>query len=74
MAIDTTDRGLIENLLAELRYVHDTGDIRDSIKNSRDILERAAVRCGYESYPHYCEATQGDALDTHSATGIEPRA
>lgn len=54
------DRRLIESLLAELHYVHTTGDVQDSIKNAREILNSAAVRCGYESYRHYAEVSDAN--------------
>jgi len=48
------DEELIQALLGELRYVLNTGDIRDSEKNSADLRDRAAQRVGFVDYADYC--------------------
>jgi hypothetical protein len=58
------DRDLIENLLAALRYVQETGDIRDSIKNDGELADIAAQRLGFSNYTTFgdwCDG--GDGLE-----------
>jgi hypothetical protein len=47
------DEQLIQALLGELRYVLNTGDLRDSEKNSRELRDRAAQRVGYAGYADF---------------------
>jgi len=48
------DQNLIQALLGELRYVHSTGDVRDSEKNSAELRRDAARRLGFANYADYC--------------------
>jgi hypothetical protein len=50
-----TDMQMIENLLAELRYVLDTTDTGQGSKSSEDVREQAATRLGHRDYAAFCE-------------------
>jgi len=53
------DIEIIRGLLAELRYVHRTGDIRDSKANSEEVQRSALKRLGFnntEAFDNWCDA------------------
>ena len=49
---------VLQALLSELRYVHSTGDLRDSERNSAELRENAARLLGYANYAEF-----GDDMD-----------
>jgi hypothetical protein len=46
---------LIEQLLGELHYVQNTGQIEDSLEHSKDLLETAAQALGYKDFKEFTE-------------------
>jgi hypothetical protein len=51
---------LIHALLAELHYVQDTGDIKDSLRNSGELKEQAAQATGHTSFSEFVTANKYD--------------
>ena len=46
-------RTKLTECLGELRYIYDTNDVADSLKNSADLRDNAAILLGYSNFEEW---------------------